>query len=164
MPEKSELLRELCQRREALLRSVEGLSEGQFTAPGAIGETWSAQDALAHITAWEREFVETVRAFVERRPPHRIEGLSDLSETDRWNERSVSQRRNWPAHEVLIELGIVHNEFLALLSDLTEEQLGERIELPWGESGRVQQLFTLIAEHDDEHTLALQAWHQALPI
>jgi hypothetical protein len=162
MTERHLLLRKLSQQREALLRSVEGLSVEQIREPGAGGPGWSAQDVLGHIAAWERQTVETIRAYMTGTEPYHIEGFDDLADRDRWNEEEVAQRRNWPVHETLVELGVVRSELLVQLADLTEAQLDDRIVYPWGKAGRLSRLLELGADHEREHTTSLAAWRATI--
>ncbi len=162
MSEKSRLLRDLAVQRAALLRSVEGLTADQMRDPGASGPDWSAQDVLGHIAAWERQTVETLRAYVQGGIPYRMDNLEGLTEIDRWNEEAVEQRRNWPVHETFIELGVVRSELLSLLADLSEEQIDERITYPWGRPGRLRKLVAIGAEHEQEHAARLTAWRETL--
>ncbi len=160
MSEKDGLLRNLALGREALLRSVEGLSEDLMKEPGAGGPAWSPQDVLGHIAAWERETVEALRAFWQGSTPYRMAGFDSLADRDRWSEEAVEQRRNWPVHETLVELGIVRSQLLLLLADLTEAQLNDSIMYPWGTYGIVSALLATGADHEREHAASLTAWRE----
>lgn len=158
MADKDRLLRELAAAREALLRSVQGLTPDQMKEPGAEGPAWSAQDVLGHIAAWERQTLESLRAYLAGTTPYRIEGFDSLADRDEWNQLAVEERRNWPVHEVLVELGIVRNELLAHLAGLNEVQLNDWMVYPWGKRGRLSRLLQLGVDHEREHAATLAAW------
>ncbi|MDI7275126.1 MAG: DinB family protein [Anaerolineae bacterium] len=162
MAEMSRLLRELAAQREALLRSVEGLTADRMREPGAEGPVWSAQDVLGHVAAWERQTVESIRAYGAGTTPYRIAGFDSLAERDRWNQQAVEERRNWPVHEVLIELGVVRSQLLEQLADLTEVQLEDWVVYPWGKRGRLSRLLQIGADHEGEHAASLAAWRARL--
>ncbi len=161
MSEKDRLLRNLAEQRQALLRSIQGLTADEMREPGAGGPAWSAQDVLGHIAAWERETVEAIRAYLLGTTPYRMAGLTGLAERDRWNQEAVAQRRNWPVHETLAELGLVRGELLVQLADLTNVQLGDRIMYPWGTHGLLAKLLETGADHEREHAAALATWREA---
>lgn len=162
MSEKDAILRNLSEQREALLRAVEGLDSDQMRMPGAGGEAWSAQDVLGHIAAWERESVEALRAYLAQAEPYQPDGLQGIADRDRWNEEAVSQRRNWPVHETILELGIIRSELLSLLADLAEPQLEGKMLYPWGRYGPIRKLFEMSIDHEREHAVPLAAWRGTL--
>lgn len=162
MTERHALLRHLSEEREALLRAVEGLDPDQMKQPGAGGPAWSAQDVLGHVAAWERQTVEAIRAYLSGAEPYHIEGFDDLADRDRWNEEEVVQRRNWPVHETLLELGVIRSQLLVQLADLTEAQLDDRMEYPWGKHGPLSHLLEAGADHEREHATSLAAWRGVL--
>ncbi len=162
MSEKDELLQRLAEQRRALLRTVEGLSVEQLKEPGAGGPAWSVQDVLGHIAAWERETVEAIRAYLLGEAPYRMEGFTGITDRDQWNEEAVAQRRNWPVHETLVELGLVRSDLLVQLAELTSTQLGERIVYPWGKYGVLSRLLASGADHEGEHAVSLAAWRGRL--
>lgn len=157
MADKDAILRDLAAQRQALLRAVQGLDVDRMREPGAEGSTWSAQDVLGHLAAWDRQTVEAIRAYLAGAEPYHIAGFDNLEDRDRWNEDEVAQRRNWPVHETLVELGAVRSNLLVLLADLTEVQLHDRIQYPWGKHGPLIHLLRAGADHESEHAATLAA-------
>lgn len=159
---KSELLSEIQRAHRALEQTLDGLTPEQWTAPGPEG--WSVKDHLSHLMAWENSMVY----LLNQRARH--EGLGvDEALYRRGNDDEINaavQRRHAarPAAEVLAEFRAVHQQMLAALDRMSDDDLLQTYtdDLPdeaGDESGEavLDRVRGNTAEHFDEHRAYIQA-------
>jgi hypothetical protein len=96
--------------------------EAALTAPG--GDDWSVKDHLAHLEGWERYLL----ALLERRSPSSAIGI-DLAtfrstDDDGLNELVREPTKEQPLAQVLADLRRTHEQLLAVIAALPEEDLG----------------------------------------
>ena len=110
-----EALRTERNRWEAVLAEV---SEARMTEPGVAGE-WSVKDIIAHVTWFEREMRDMVRA-------RALAGsdLWDLPQGQR-NATLFEANRARPLEEVLTEARAVFDQLWESLKTLTDEDLND---------------------------------------
>ena len=66
---RSQLLRRIDERWQALLASCAGLSDAEMSEPGVTGN-WSVKDIIGHVTSWEEEALMHLPAIIAGgRPP-----------------------------------------------------------------------------------------------
>ena len=147
--DRDQLVKDLEQARNELRASYQGLSEGNMTRPGAVGE-WSVKDVLTHISSWE----EVTLADLERVARGDTPTLAsfDLSKVDDWNTMIMSLRRNLPLDQVLRELDITYADLMVSIGRLPDSALAQ------GQFARG--MLTICATHDKEHTEDIRKWRQ----
>jgi hypothetical protein len=113
---KSSLLRGLRAIRGEWDLVIGALAPDMMQEPGAVGD-WSAKDVAAHVTWSERETLGMLRA-------RAVVGseLLRLSEGER-NAAVYEQNRERPLPDVLVESERVHRELLAVIEEVSEEDL-----------------------------------------
>jgi hypothetical protein len=102
-------------RWDALLAQV---GEARMTVPGAEGE-WSVKDIIAHVSWFEREMVDVLRA-------HALVGseLWNLPQDQR-NTAVFEQNRDRALHDVLGESQRMFPQLLELVEALSDEDLND---------------------------------------
>ena len=107
---------------DALQQAISPLSEEQMTEPGVGG--WSVKDELAHLAAWARGLAALVRK-QPRYPPMGLpaDAAPHKAGIERMNETIYANNRDVPLAEVLEELRAAHEDVLAAVSALSDEDL-----------------------------------------
>ena len=145
-----QLEKELERARAELRASIQGLTDGQMTRPGAVGE-WSVKDVLSHATSWEElALPDLIRLARGDMPALAIIGDLESANYDGPNSIIMALRRHLPLDQVLRELGIVHAAFVEAARGLPAPDLVE------GQFGRG--LLEITAKHDEEHARDILAW------
>ena len=114
-------------RKDALFRRIEagwrelhdaldGLTDAEMSAPGAVGE-WSVRDLLAHVATWEEEALKALPVIVEGGPLPRYASVGGI---DAFNARQQEAKRHLGLERLRLEMAATHQRLLALL-DRTPE-------------------------------------------
>lgn len=118
---KAALLRRIRDTRATLEQLIAPLSHDQLTATGPDG--WSIKDHLAHLSAWRRKLL----AMIEGRPDHealQIDAATyESGDEDQINDLLYQRNRDRPLDEVLVEFRQVHEQVLAALEPMSEQDL-----------------------------------------
>ncbi|MEA4908456.1 MAG: ClbS/DfsB family four-helix bundle protein [Chloroflexi bacterium] len=118
---KQELLDWIRAGRERLEGMLAGLSEAQMVMPGPEG--WSIKDHVAHLTAWELSMV----ALLQSRPRYAAMGvpaeLAAAGNVDAINNVLFETQKSRPLPEVLADFRRTHQELLAALVRMSDEDL-----------------------------------------
>jgi hypothetical protein len=149
--ERDQLVRDLEQARNEFRASYQGLSDGQMTRLGAVGE-WSVKDVLSHVASWEEVVLPDLARIARGDTPTLASMDLYTANFDGFNAMIMSLRRNLPLDQVLRELGIVRADFMAAISRLPDSVLAE------GHFARI--LFQITAEHDKEHAGHILEWRK----
>ena len=146
---REELLEQLDREFNALLASIEGLSDEQFVKPwyGA----WSAHDIIAHITGWHHEMDDALERIArgERPAP---EGV-DYGEADAWNARFVETWAGTSPAALVAELKASKDLFVSAAREVPEDRF---------EEGRAAYriLHGTAIDHYQEHAPAIREWRR----
>ena len=136
---------------EALLAQ---LSEAQMVEAG-IAEGWSVKDLLSHITYWERDTVDVLKAAARGETPY----LTGPEETDARNAEAVARNRDRPAAAVVADYFQTIDDLIAQVETLSEADLTDPNRFPWEEG---KPLWKHIAgesyAHEHEHREQIRAW------
>jgi uncharacterized damage-inducible protein DinB len=157
MTKKQEWQDRLASKRQELLASLDGLSATGWTS-GEVSPGWTAQDALAHIVAWETRAATLLPDLLSDN------GMSIVSvEADAFNAEQVALRRGHSLRELLDELADSRRRILEALADVTDSDLTTPRSVPWGQLIIEREVLQEICDHDDEHAAQLRAWRAAHP-
>lgn len=118
---------ELLAMRQALYAHFDALiadlSEQQIDPPGANGD-WSIKDHIAHLTFWERENLLAILQAIAQGRTWTDPGLESTEEVrDQTNQRVYLQNKDRSLADVLAEFQATHQQVLASLEKLSEEEL-----------------------------------------
>ena len=138
---------------EALLAQV---GEGRMATPGVEGQ-WSVKDIVAHLTWYDRTFVEGTQTVMRGEPFVRT-GLRALGMDER-NERIAAESRHRPLRDVLADSRQAFDQVLAVMRACPDDVLndGPRFGLPDDVPPWVL-VATNTYEHYREHGRAIRAW------
>ncbi|MBM3946539.1 MAG: ClbS/DfsB family four-helix bundle protein [SAR202 cluster bacterium] len=138
---KANILREIEDAREALMRLLEGVPEGRWEESNAEG-TWSVRDVLGHIATWDEESVNRVRNFTSGRAP--------VPTPTNYNEREVERQRRLSAKAIKELFERNHTAAMRYLRSLPAEAL-RRADVE-------KQVMGCMANHYQEHAESLRNW------
>jgi hypothetical protein len=153
---RDELLAALEAARARLDSALKGLSAGELTEPGAVGE-WSAKDLLAHVTAWEVDLLTNLGKFKRGQKPGRT--AWDSAGIQAQNEAWHAEFQDRPLERVLADYDGVHQHLLRQVHSLTDAEL----EAPaaWLQGRPLFQYFLdHVVAHENEHGDELAHWRQ----
>jgi uncharacterized protein (TIGR03083 family) len=136
------LIERLDQSRRAMQRALSSVDAQREICPG-----WTVREILAHIAGWDEVGTGTVRAHSagEAPPPLEIRGI------DAYNEALISKCEGLSYEEVVQCWRSTRRELVDALADAPPEKLHERAQFPWGETGNISRLVSILAEHEREH-------------
>ncbi|MEX2227037.1 MAG: ClbS/DfsB family four-helix bundle protein [Dehalococcoidia bacterium] len=146
--------------RGALEAELAQLSDEQMLTPGVVDD-WSVKDVLAHISAWERMFIDWIDALMRGDKPDRPEFFTD-EWTDKVNARVYWAHRTDSLEVVLAEFHAMHEVMMEFIEGLSEEDLFDHARFPWANGREMAPWLRANAdEHYDEHREQLEAWRRA---
>ncbi|MBN1811698.1 MAG: type II toxin-antitoxin system HicB family antitoxin [Anaerolineae bacterium] len=148
---KEALLAVLSAAREGLLRAAALVPMEERVSRHVCGE-WALQDVLGHMADWEWVGVEGLRLMAAGRPP-RVEHIESL---DAWNQAHCEARRDQPWGEVWDDFHAAREAMVAVLSDMSQDDLARSFIFPWGQEGTAYQWVGVYVTHDWEHALDLK--------
>jgi hypothetical protein len=151
---KQEFLDYVNSRWNAFVAQTDRLTDDRWTGPtDAAG--WTAKDHVAHVTAWDRSFIEHLR---NQTPQQQTLGVSDAAWTaggyDAMNEEIRQRTIDLPVDEVQAERDKTWIEILELVSGFSEEEFagpGKSVGFSSGEKSVLELLIADLPNHYDEH-------------
>ncbi len=151
------LLARLAAERARLLWQLIGLDKSTLTEP-PVFDDWTAKDLLAHIAAWDELFAERIERIVAGREKE----IASV-DLDARNAALHAEHKNWSLEKAVKLCTTARQEFLATLTQLSDEEFHRQRRMPWGEtSARVWTEWR--ARHDAAHTADMAAWRETLEL
>ena len=146
---RDDILNTLDTEFDALLKTIDGLSDEQMTRVW-FGE-WGVRDILAHVAGWHREMTGAFERIArgERPVP---EGV-DYSNADPINARFAEAQRRADASGIMAELKASQEAFVAAARTVPEDRFEE------GKTAH-RILHTTGIDHYREHEPAIREWRQ----
>jgi len=127
---KDQLIAETEAEYAALEKFLAALTPQQMVEPGALGE-WSVKDVLAHLYEWQRMFFAWYEAGLRgETPPMPAEGYK-WNQLPALNHAIYLRHRDLPLDEALRLFRGSHQKTLALVRDLSPEELTQPGLYPW---------------------------------
>ena len=160
---KSQLFADIDRDWRALHAYLARLTEAQMTSVHDQ-EGWAVKDHLAHLTAW----AESILVLFQDKPRHQglgvAEELYSSGSFDAVNAAIYEQRRDLPLDQVLSQLQGIHDQLLALVQPLSDDDLNRPASsffrsLPSAERRR---LADIVRENTAEHYAEHLDWIEAL--
>jgi len=108
---------------------------------------WTVKEILAHIAGWDAVGTSTVRAHLvgKQPPPLEVRGI------DAYNAYVVAGCEALTYEEVVEDWRRARRQFVNALSEAPPEKLRDRVQFPWGETGSIARLVSILDEHEREH-------------
>ena len=163
MPTREAIQGKLRDELEATVARYRGMSPDQLTAlctesEAEDGSPWSAKDHLAHLAMIERTFAAMIRRTVAGDSAPVGLGGGDrsavMARVHRGNQRNVDEHHTDPLDVLLTDLQAARAETLALLAELSDEQLALPVPgAPWAD-GTIGGVLITNGYHHQQH----RAW------
>jgi uncharacterized protein (TIGR03083 family) len=116
------LLAAIDQERGALNTFFGTLTPEQMAAPGVVGE-WSVKDVLAHLIEWEQMVLGWYAAGLRGETPQLPAPGYNWGQTPQLNQVIYEKHRDRPLDEVLAQYQSSHEEIMALIRQLSDDEL-----------------------------------------
>ena len=150
METKDDLLGRAARELRALHDALRGLNESDTTRVW-LG-AWSVRDIVAHISGWHRELGPALERMARGERP--IPEGTSYEDVDAWNSKFAGAKKDSPVSEVLRELDLSHEYFMALAARVPEERF-----VPGKTAYRIVDLNS--AHHYKDHGDQIRAWRQS---
>lgn len=142
MDEGERLIERLNQSRNAMQRALSSVDAQQELCPG-----WTIREMLAHIAGWEEVGAKTIRAHSAGVTPEPLE----IRGIDAYNQVLIANCAALSHDEVIRYWRQARRELVEALDGTPLEKLRGRAQFPWGETGNITRLVSILAEHELEH-------------
>jgi uncharacterized damage-inducible protein DinB len=160
VPDRAEITAKLDKERARLIERYRALSPDDLTRPCTQSEVdgeapWSAKDHLAHLAFIERAFQGMIRRTIQGESnPIRFGGGSRdevIARVHKGNQDNVDSHRADDLDALLKDLDAARADTLALLDELTDEQLASPLPgAPWND-GTIGGVLVTNAHHEIQH-------------
>ena len=157
-PTKQELLEAINQSWAELNEIIEGLSEEQVLQPGAMDNSWSYKDIMAHITAWEWLAMDRINT-AQTGEPLKYPPMKDDDFVNAFNAEIYDKNKEKPLAEVVKEFHKAHADFITQIESLGEDILSKKLPFDWAGNLTYQVLISANTHwHYTEHIEASEKW------
>jgi len=143
MEEKRRLIQQLDQARETM-RAVLAEVDTQME----IYPNWTIKQVLAHITGWDEATCSSLRAHARGEEPAVPAALG----IDLYNAQSVAACEALNYEQISEEWELAREDLKAAIEEMPDELFNEPLLLPWGQTGTIEQVVAIFADHEEEHT------------
>ena len=160
--DKSDLLDAIQTEREILESLMAGLSESQIVDIG-VEASWSIKDILAHIAAWERVAIDIIQA---ARDGEALKSYIPkiFKSIDDFNATIYDTHKDDPSADVMAEFKASHNDFLSIISSLSEDFISSNLPFEGTEELTIQYMISANTHwHYKEHSESIQNWLASRP-
>lgn len=147
MDEKESLINALEHSRAAIQTLLDVIDKNRKIYP-----LWTVREIVAHISGWDDAVITSIRAHVAGQEP----GTPAARGIDYYNEQTVSTREGLDYDHIYREFVKTRQDLIALIKTMPVEKIHERFVLPWGETGRVEDIVRIFTEHEEEHAADLE--------
>ena len=111
-----------------VLKSIEGLPEADWHAPGVCG-VWSVKDIVAHLASFEYLLIDVLKTLLADGPFPTLEKYG--ADPGGFNDAEVEARRDKTVAEVLAEYNETQAQTMQLLAQIPVELRQQNGALPW---------------------------------
>jgi hypothetical protein len=155
--ERELMLNRLDENRRKLEELLPGIDPEKEVCPG-----WTIKQMLAHITGWDDACIDALRAHEYGRPPT----FPVILSLDKYNEYTVSSRKNLTFDQTLKEWRLTRQVLRAIIEQFPEEKFFEPVAVPWGRKTTISELVEIFSDHEGEHARDIIEWlkHPETPL
>ncbi len=157
-PESKLLMIERLQtERRRLEQNLEGLSRKEMAQPGVVNE-WSVKDVLAHLADWEAHMPVWMEAARRGDPVTEMEAGLKWGQFDEFNQRIYARHCDQSLQEVLDYFRKTHEQFMAMVEAMPEEEMLARGRYGFIGKGAVYNWLGAYANHDLWAKTKIRQW------
>ena len=152
-------LQEMIQSDRAQLDELLATLSAEQMCQTTLENQWSVKDVLAHIAAWEKRCVGWIQAGLRREKPDKPEAGYTWEVVDKLNEKTFQENRERPLNDVQAEYRQAHQEMLAQVQALSEDDITNPQRFSWTNGrGLVPYIAANTYEHYQEHIKQIREW------
>jgi hypothetical protein len=115
---------------------------------------WTIRQILAHISGWDDASIDALRAH----ELGRSSSIPAIHSLDKYNELSVSSRKDLTFDQILKEWRVTRQILLEIIEQLPEAKFFEPFAIPWGRQTTVTKLADIFSIHEKEHAQDIVKW------
>jgi hypothetical protein len=112
-----------------------------------IYQLWRMKEVLDHITGWDDAVIASINSILAGREP----ATPAARGINTYNAETVTTREAIPYEVTLREWETSRIELKRLIGIMPEDKLHAPFVFPWGQSGTIEALVEIFAEHEEEH-------------
>ena len=140
--ERDKLIQKLDEARSKLNVALE-----QVNPQTELSPDWTVKDMLAHIAAWDRVCVDSLRILAAGEEPQ----VTVTQGIDAFNDKAAASCKNMSYAEVFQEFELTRQQLKTILDEIPAKLLSVEFIYPWGVLGTVSGVVHILAEHEEEH-------------
>ncbi len=110
---------------------------------------WTMKDLVGHLTAWAEVGAAALVQILEGETPN----MKPISDFGAWNMEQAARRADLPWEKVWQAYEASYQTLLSGLDELSEEQLVEEFDTPWGTRISMYRWLTIWPLHEREHAV-----------
>jgi len=150
----------LAAARANLLRQFRGLDVDSFN--NVVSGAWTVKDMLPHIAYWDAFHADLIAKTVNGRSQP-IQSITSAEQLDELNEQTRLRHQSTPLEQALAMLLKERGGFLAMMAQLSDEEMHTLVELGNGRKTYPYKWVEWRIAHDEGHATELAAWRETLP-
>lgn len=108
---------------------------------------WRVKDIIAHLTAWEREVMTSIRAYNDEA----VYTIPDYSSDDAYNEQVFRRDYDLPFQQVQMDWAAVRAGLIAAIRAIPAEHWDGQIMCPWKLTSAIDGIVRDMIKHEAEH-------------
>jgi hypothetical protein len=156
-PSKEDLISAIKASWAELNEVIAALDDDQMLQPG-VQDAWTVKDILAHISAWEQLAMDRIHS-AQTGEPLKFPAITGDEFVNAFNADKYEANKARPLNEVLDELQVTHQDFLAQIQSLDDSTLAQKLPFEWAGNLTFQVLISANTHwHYPEHIEAIQKW------
>ena len=142
MHEGERLIQRLDHSRDVMRRALSSVDGKMEIYPG-----WTIREILIHIAGWDEVGANMLLAHLAGTPlpPLEVQGI------DAYNDYLVERCDSFTHEEVIQYWRRARRQLVDALEEMPPEKFLERADFPWGETGSIVRLVSILEEHEREH-------------
>lgn len=154
---KARILKRLQTERNRLEQTLSCLSRDDMLHPHVVGE-WTVKDVLAHLADWEAHMLVWIAAGRRGDPVENPDPGLTWEQLDIFNQRVYEAHREQSLEEVLECFRTTHNQFIAMVEAMPEEEMLTRARYVFIGNDTVYDWLTQYAAHDLWGKTQIRKW------
>ena len=142
MDQKQRLIERLDQAHAGMRAVVARMKPDQVIYPD-----WTIKQLLAHLAGWDDATIASLRAHTAGEIPAMPAALG----IDYYNAQTVEERQSLDLQHIYAEWEKTRLILKEVVAAIPEDRMDKTFVYPWGGSGDVAGLLTIMADHEEEH-------------
>ena len=108
---------------------------------------WRVKDIIAHLTAWEREVMTSIRAYSDGA----IYTITNYTTADAYNEVVFRRDYDLPFQQLQMDSVVIHAGFISAVRAIPNELWEGQITCPWNLPSAIDGLIRFMVNHEINH-------------